>query len=349
MIVERAADDLLSGLKNPLMKYADDVSMHAGEVDAGVDALFSLFDCFRHISHYAGKGHTYIEPGNITAYRSYADLFDDAIRVHTHLFAKGLRCGDRVGLLAANTRHFIAAFLGCVRGGLIPVPICPPGFNSRDAAYADQLGSSARISGARYLVTPEVLQAAASLTFGDISQITYESMHDGVGHASAPTPAAAEVSLDDICFLQFGAGSTGDPKGIMVTHRNVAANARAIMVHGIGITNDDIGVSWLPLSVSGYETEKVVVLAEANKNHVSASVLDDIRKLLLLKAGIVAQQILLLQPGSIPKSTSGKVQRRLAKLHYLRAYFSKMAFAHLSPLGQGDACQTASCQCKRQA
>src|SRR6185503_10136011 len=58
----------------------------------------------------------------------------------------------------------------------------------------------------------------------------------------------ATVSLDDTCFLQFTSGSTSRPKGVILTHENLAANVRAIMQLGLGVRDSvDSGVSWLPL------------------------------------------------------------------------------------------------------
>ena len=56
------------------------------------------------------------------------------------------------------------------------------------------------------------------------------------------------VGDDDLAFLQFTSGSTSRPKGVMVTHQNLAANAHAIMFDGLRSTPErDKGVSWLPL------------------------------------------------------------------------------------------------------
>src|SRR5262249_56226849 len=57
-----------------------------------------------------------------------------------------------------------------------------------------------------------------------------------------------KVTLDDVCFLQFTSGSTSKPKGVTLTHANLASNVHAIMDLGLGVRNSvDSGVSWLPL------------------------------------------------------------------------------------------------------
>ena len=64
----------------------------------------------------------------------------------------------------------------------------------------------------------------------------------------APRFERPHVSPDDLCFLQFTSGSTSKPKGVMVTHANLVANATAFLgPKGLNRTPDDVGVSWLPL------------------------------------------------------------------------------------------------------
>src|SRR6202020_1579839 len=65
---------------------------------------------------------------------------------------------------------------------------------------------------------------------------------------AAPGPLNARVEPDDLAFLQFTGGSTSRPKGVMVTHGNLAANAAAFMLQGLERDSAvDKGVSWLPL------------------------------------------------------------------------------------------------------
>jgi acyl-CoA synthetase (AMP-forming)/AMP-acid ligase II len=109
----------------------------------------------------------------------------------------------------------------------------------------------------------EAASAKALLTSKKISPILWSlvgkvsSLEDilTVEKVAEPQPASEGISLDDAvvgpddtCFLQFTSGSTSDPKGVVVTHANLLANARAIMFDGLESDPErDRGVSWLPL------------------------------------------------------------------------------------------------------
>ena len=67
------------------------------------------------------------------------------------------------------------------------------------------------------------------------------------GDLAEKAVAPCEISIDDLAFLQFTSGSTRMPKGVMVSHRNLSANAHAIMFDGLHATSKDRGVTWLPL------------------------------------------------------------------------------------------------------
>jgi acyl-CoA synthetase (AMP-forming)/AMP-acid ligase II len=68
---------------------------------------------------------------------------------------------------------------------------------------------------------------------------------DFAGQSATPTPLPS-VSGSDIAFLQYTSGTTGNPKGVMISHRAVCANTYGI-ARGMKQTSDDVGVSWLPL------------------------------------------------------------------------------------------------------
>ncbi len=163
------------------------------------------------------------------------------------LQALGLKKGDRVALILPDNADFVFAFLGAVRAGIIPVPIYPPTGLGKLAGYLDNTLHIVERSGAKILLT----SAEIKLMLGTIAAkapalqkvVAVEPLRTAKEELKP-----AKVALDDVCFLQFTSGSTSRPKGVTLTHANLAANVRSIMELGLGVRDSvDSGVSWLPL------------------------------------------------------------------------------------------------------
>jgi fatty-acyl-CoA synthase len=179
---------------------------------------------------------------------SWGELEIEATRRARLLMGLGLAKGDRVALVLAEPHEFVLTFLGAVLAGIVPVPIYPrSGFKAKNA-YVDTVVHIVNASGARVLVTlgptkaviDEVAQAGAKL-----EQVVLLDELLQKPEGSAPL---ANVSEDDLCFLQFTSGSTSLPKGVMVTHRSVVANGLAFLgPHGAKRFDDDVALTWLPL------------------------------------------------------------------------------------------------------
>ena len=163
------------------------------------------------------------------------------------LQALGPGKGDRVALILPDNQDFVFAFLGAVRVGIVPVPIYPPaGLRKLDGYLANTLHIVAK-SGARFVLTSSTIkrllgtvQASAPALEAIVAVETLRAER----HPMQPTA----VELGDTCFLQFTSGSTSKPKGVVVSHANVAANVHCFMREGLGVADgEDSGVSWLPL------------------------------------------------------------------------------------------------------
>jgi fatty-acyl-CoA synthase len=173
---------------------------------------------------------------------SYRQLGQEVGDLAARWSSLGHRQGDRVVLIVADEREFVLAFLSALRAGVVPVPMFPPFLIGQLDAYLSGLRHVCEVSGAaRCLVS-----AGLRPLFQDAPPPCPVSVFEEL-RSARPGPTGRPAPGDP-AFLQFTSGSTGDPKGIVVTHRSLLANVSAIGGHGMAVdAARDRGVSWLPL------------------------------------------------------------------------------------------------------
>ena len=180
----------------------------------------------------------------------YEILVGEAERRAALLISQGIRKGDRVALVIPEGHEFVLAFLGAVMAGAVPVPIFPRATFKTGSDYADTVAHICQASSAKMLVCMEQNLALVEPARSQIPSLKRFTTVEGLfaSEITLPVSVLPNVSPDDLCFLQFTSGSTSRPKGVMVTHANLVANARAFLgPHGLDRRDDDLGVSWLPL------------------------------------------------------------------------------------------------------
>jgi 1-acyl-sn-glycerol-3-phosphate acyltransferase len=176
---------------------------------------------------------------------TYAALDQAARRVAAGLIAREVRPGERVGLMLPTEPGFFPAFFGVLYAGAIPVPIYPP---ARPHQIEDHLRRQAGIlrnAEASLLITNAAAGAAARILGGLVSSLRAVATAGELGEAlplEEPIPAAPETTA----LIQYTSGSTGDPKGVVLSHANLLANIRS-MGQVLEVSSADIVVSWLPL------------------------------------------------------------------------------------------------------
>ncbi|WP_206668777.1 AMP-binding protein [Lacisediminimonas profundi] len=188
---------------------------------------------------------TLYEEGHQSIDLRYADLHHDALKLASGLRALGLEQGDKVAIMLPTGRDFFAAFFGTLYAGAVPVPLYPPARPSQLEDHLKRIGGIMRNAQTRALVTVERAKPLAHLLRAQVETLQTVSTVADLSLADALAAPAELVALD-IALLQYTSGSTGDPKGVILTHANLLANLRA-MWRATRVSSSDTFVSWLPL------------------------------------------------------------------------------------------------------
>ena len=199
-----------------------------------------------HVFSHPQRPHVYMygerdEPETIT----YAMLADGAQAMAAGLQARGLLPGQSVAIMLPTGRDYLFSFFGILLAGGIPVPIYPP---LRPSQLEDHLRRHAGILANAQGVL--LITVAEARRVGRLLQGQVETLREVVTPQQLAATEAAfsgqPIRGQDTAFLQYTSGSTGQPKGVILTHANLLANIRA-MGEAVQADSTDVFVSWLPL------------------------------------------------------------------------------------------------------
>jgi acyl-CoA synthetase (AMP-forming)/AMP-acid ligase II len=166
--------------------------------------------------------------GNATV--THRELRERVALISRALLARGHAKGDRIGILSENSAYFVAGYLGIIRAGLVAVPF------QTDIA-AETFRRIVTDAGIRDLLISERSQKrlGAMTEAANVVTLTESKLREQSGGAEAPAQIDPER---DLAALMFTSGSTGAPKGVMVSHQNIETNTRDIISY-MGLTAAD--------------------------------------------------------------------------------------------------------------
>jgi amino acid adenylation domain-containing protein len=174
-----------------------------------------------------------------------AELDRQARAIAATLQRLGAR-GERALLLYPPGLDYVAAFFGCVYAGVTAVPAYPPDPSRLErtlprlqAIVADASASVALTTEAILSMTPVLFEHAPDLQA--LRWVASDALQPGIENAWEPPPLGTET----LAFLQYTSGSTGSPKGVMLSHGNLLHNLEA-MKESYGVGENEVCVSWLP-------------------------------------------------------------------------------------------------------
>ncbi|MDJ0601610.1 MAG: fatty acyl-AMP ligase [Crocosphaera sp.] len=211
-----------------------------------IDADFNLVNLLRNraINQPQKVAYTFLENGETELINlTYETLDSEARNLGAKLQSLNLT-GERALLLYPPGVEFISAFFGCLYAGVIPVPLYPPKRNQN----LSRLQSVMANAEAKLALTTKLVLGNIEKHFNstpDLAALTWlttDNTQDNLGDQWY----LPELGTDAIAFLQYTSGSTGNPKGVMVTHKNLLHNEQMIE-QAFSHTHKSSVVGWLPL------------------------------------------------------------------------------------------------------
>lgn len=179
---------------------------------------------------------------------TYGQLDAEVSQAAAALQSLGVRPGDRVAIVVGSTPTFVQAFYAVMRAGAVAVPLLP------DLA-ADELRHAIVDAGARVVLCAAERLAALRALGSSLSGVRHlvavgpdePSGWEARVEAAGP-PRPVEIHPDDVAVLMYTSGTTGRPRGAILTHRNLTVNQDQTIAGRLPVTDDDVVVVGLPLA-----------------------------------------------------------------------------------------------------
>lgn len=187
----------------------------------------------------------FVDPDERTQALAFGELLELSRRLGAGLQSRGLAPQEPVAIMLPTSLDFFVSFFSVLLSGGIPVPLYPP---TRPSAIEDYIQRQSGILAncrARFLISTEESRKLSHLLRHQLPT-SLELLSPEELRASGGLLSLPEIRPQDTAFLQYTSGSTGDPKGVILSHSNLLANIRS-MGSVIGANSSDVFVSWLPL------------------------------------------------------------------------------------------------------
>ncbi|MEN8304072.1 MAG: AMP-binding protein, partial [Campylobacterota bacterium] len=243
--------DLLRAIQETRLDYIDISAtqepvidtLRTSDVPSEVQTLVELLEW--HVLHHPERPHIqfYQDDGKGEVI-SYAELQMNAEKVAASLQKEGLKMGDTVAIMLPTSREYFFSFFGILIAGGIPVPIYPP---ARASQLEEHILRHTRILQnclANILITVPEAVPIAHLLQSRVPALEQILSASELLRSSLKVVRPV-LHSEDIAFIQYTSGSTGDPKGVTLTHANLLANIRA-MGEAVEVSSRDVCGSWLP-------------------------------------------------------------------------------------------------------
>ena len=227
----------LKGIKSDVIERVESLPTHA-------ETLINVLEW--HVKHNPDRMHIrilsdYDEQETLT----YKELWDGAVKVAAGLQKQGIQLGETVAIMLPSTKEYFYSFFAILLIGAIPVPIYPPARRSQLEDHLRRHSGILNNCRAVMLITVPEAKAIAQLLKSQVTSlrnvVTADELNTDSKHFIRPV-----IGPFEIAFIQYTSGSTGNPKGVVLTHANLLANIRS-MGEAVEADSSDVFISWLPL------------------------------------------------------------------------------------------------------
>lgn len=199
----------------------------------------TLVELIKELSTLKDRGVHFIESSDQEVFYSYNDIYDKAVNVARFLRENGVSSGSELVFQLTDNKKFIISFWACIISGIIPVPLSLGVSNDQKSKIVNVW----KLLKSPFLITEKTVFTKDRFLPEKEKILFFEDAGSYQNSSIIHNP-----NEDDIAYVQFSSGSTGNPKGVILTHKNLLYNIRAIHK---GIQSPDAGdlfFSWMPLT-----------------------------------------------------------------------------------------------------
>lgn len=228
-----------SSRSHPLLRDTANVEFLPNDARTLVEVLE------HHAQHNGDLAHVRLFEDEVGETLTYRELYNRAKAVAAGLFRYGVNPGDRIAMVLPTGVDFLTSFLGIMIAGCVPVPLYPP---HRMSAIEEHARRQIRIlsdCNAKIVISVPEGKNLGRLLRASLPNLSDVLTAEDLAAASSNS-LFPRVGEESIAFLQYTSGSTGQPKGVILTHTNLLANIREIGDR-LDVRRSDVCVSWLPL------------------------------------------------------------------------------------------------------
>ena len=177
---------------------------------------------------------------------TYKALYEGALGYAARLADAGLQPGQMVAIMLPTCKEYLFSFYGVLLAGGVPVPLYPPARLTTIEDHMTRHVGILRSAGAAMMITIPEAKPLAYLLRAQVESMQQVLVPEDFRNFSGKKFSPARAKAGDIGFLQYTSGSTGEPKGVVLSHRNLLVNVQA-MGAAVRAGPEDVFVSWLPL------------------------------------------------------------------------------------------------------